>query len=321
MRMQSMLWAGALAASVPCLAADFPERPIRIVTPFPAASVTDTIARPLANKLSEVWGQSVVVDNRGGAGGNIAAEIVAKSPPDGYTLLIGATGPNAVNASLFRKMSYDSRKAFAPITLTATNYLILTVPHTTPAKSVKELVELARAKPGQLRYASSGNGGTPHLATELFKMMTGTDMIHIPYKGSPQYMVDILAGRIDLVIASAGPVLPHAKTGRLRVLGISAPQRDPAYPDFPTIAEEGVPGFEVRGWYGLLASAGTPTPVVRKLYTEVVRILALPEVRAQYAAGGLQATVSSSPEEFAAFILAEHDKWAKVVKATGMRVD
>jgi tripartite-type tricarboxylate transporter receptor subunit TctC len=294
---------------------------MRIVTPFPAGSVTDVIARPIAAKFSETWGQPVVVDNRGGAGGTIAAEIVAKSLPDGHTLLIGALGPNVINASLLKNMPYDSERAFAPITLTATNNLLLTVPLTLPVKSVRELIDLARAKPGQLRYGTPGTGSTPHLSGELFKAMAGIDMVHVPYKGSPQYVVDLLAGRIDVVLGAAGPVLPHVKSGRLRLLAVSSGKRDPAMPDVPTIAEEGVPGFEVIGWYGLFAAAGTPAPVIRKLHAEAARILAQPDLKAIYVTGGLDAVASSSPAEFAAFIRSERDKWAKVIKAANIRIE
>jgi tripartite-type tricarboxylate transporter receptor subunit TctC len=305
----------------PAAAAEFPERPMRIVTPFPAGSVTDVIARPIAAKFSETWGQPVVVDNRGGAGGTIAAEIVAKSLPDGHTLLIGALGPNVINASLLKNMPYDSERAFAPITLTATNNLLLTVPLTLPVKSVRELIDLARAKPGQLRYGTPGTGSTPHLSGELFKAMAGIDMVHVPYKGSPQYVVDLLAGRIDVVLGAAGPVLPHVKSGRLRLLAVSSGKRGPAMPDVPTIAEEGVPGFEVIGWYGLFAAAGTPAPVIRKLHAEAARILAQPDLKAIYVTGGLDAVASSSPAEFAAFIRSERDKWAKVIKAANIRIE
>jgi tripartite-type tricarboxylate transporter receptor subunit TctC len=294
---------------------------MRIVTPFPAGSVTDVIARPIAAKFSATWGQPVVVDNRGGAGGTIAAEIVAKSLPDGHTLLIGALGPNVINASLLKNMPYDSERAFAPITLTAINNLLLTVPLALPVKSVRELIDLARAKPGQLRYGTPGTGSTPHLAGELFKAMAGIDMVHVPYKGSPQYVVDLLAGRIDVVLGAAGPVLAHVKSGRLRLLAISANKRDPAMPDVPTIGEEGVPGFEVIGWYGLFAPANTPAPVIRKLHAEAVRILAQPDLKAIYVNGGLEAVVSSSPAEFAAFIRSERDKWAKVIKAANIRIE
>lgn len=301
-------------------AADYPQRPLRILTPFSAGSTTDIIARPLAAKLSEAWGQPVVVDNRAGAGGSIAAGIVAKATPDGHTLLIGATGPNAINPSLIKNMPYDSQRAFAPITLTATNNLLLVVSMAVPAKTVKELIDLAKTKPGHLRFASAGTGSSPHLAGELFKSLAGIDMVHVPYKGSPQYVIDLLAARIDLSIGAAGPVLPHAKSGRLRLLGVSAGKRDPALPDVPAISES-VPGFEVVGWYGLLATTGTPAPVIRKLHAEVARILALPEVKAIYLNGSMDATASSSPAEFDALIRNERDKWAKVIKAANIRIE
>lgn len=316
--------ATALLFSVVCAvaanAADYPQRPLRIVTPFSAGSTTDVVARPLAAKLSDAWGQPVVVDNRAGAGGSIAAEIVAKATPDGHTLLIGATGPNAVNPSLIKNMPYDSQRAFAPITLTSTNNLLLVVSMAVPVKTVRELVDLAKAKPGQLRFASPGTGSSPHLAGELFKSLAGIDMTHVPYKGSPQYVIDLLAARIDLSIGAAGPVLPHAKSGRLRLLGVSAGKRDPAMPDVPTISDA-IPGFEVVGWYGLLATAGTPAPVIRKLHAETVRILALPDIKAIYANGGMDTVSSSSPAEFDALIRSERDKWAKVIRAAGILIE
>ena len=294
---------------------------MRILTPFSAGSTTDIVARPIAARLTEAWGQPVVVDNRAGAGGSIAAEIVAKATPDGHTLLIGATGPNAVNPSLIKNMSYDIQRAFAPITLTATNNLLLVVALSVAVKSVRELIDLAKAKPGQLRFASPGTGSSPHLAGELFKSLAGIDMVHVPYKGSPQYVIDLLAARIDLSIGAAGPVLPHVKSGRLRLLGVSASKRDPAMPDVPTISEAGAPGFEVIGWYGLLTTAGTPALIVNKLHAEVVRILALPDVKAIYVNGGMEATVSNSLAEFAAYIQKERDKWAKVIKAANIRIE
>lgn len=302
-------------------AAGYPEKPIRILTPFSAGSVTDIIARPLAAKLSEAWGQPVVVDNRTGAGGAIAAEIVAKGAPDGYTLLIGATGPTAVNPSLVRNLAYDSRRAFTGITLVATNNLLLTVTPSLPAKSVRELIELARAKPGQLRFGSPGIGSSPHLAGELLKSMAGVEMEHVAYKGSPQYTIDLLAGRIDLVIAAAGALLPHIKTSRLRLLAVSSKARDATLPDTPTLAESGVPGFEIVGWYGLLTTAGTPAPVIRKIFAELTRILAQADVKTLYANAGLDATVSASPTQFDAFIRSERERWAKVIEAANIRIE
>ena len=307
-------------AALTAAAAGFPEKPIRILTPFSAGSVTDLLARPLAAKLAEAWGQPVVVDNRTGAGGAIAAEIVAKATPDGYSLLIGASGPTVINPLLVKSLAYDAQRAFTPITLTATNNLLLTVTPSLPAKSVRELLELARAKPGQLRFGSPGIGSSPHLAGELLKAMAGIDMVHVAYKGSPQYTVDLLAGRIDLVFAAAGALLPHIKSGRLRLLAVGNASRDPAMPDVPAVSET-VPGFEVVGWYGLLATAGTPAPVIKKLYAELVRILAQPDVKNLYASAGLETTVSASPAEFATLIRNEREKWAKVIKAVNIRID
>ena len=301
------IFAGVCAAwTLTAAAAGYPEKPIRILTPFSAGSVTDLLARPLAARLAEAWGQPVVVDNRTGAGGSIAAEIVAKATPDGYTLLVGATGPTVINPLLVTSLSYNALRAFTPITLTATNNLLLTVPPSLPVKSVRELIELARAKPGQLRYGSPGIGSSPHLAGELLAAMAGIEMVHIAYKGSPQYTVDLLAGRIDLVMASAGALLPHIKTGRLRLLAIGNAGRDPAMPDIPTINE---------------TTAGTPAPVIKKLFAELARILAEPDVKNIYANAGLEVAVSKSPAEFDAYIKSERDKWAKVVKAANIRIE
>lgn len=314
------LLAVLLCSALGCFAA-YPDKPIRMVTPFPAGSVTDLIARPLAAKLSEAWSTSVIVDNRGGAGGNIAGDIVAKAPADGYTLLVGSTGPVVVNAMLYAKMPYDTQRAFAPVTLTATAGLILVVHPSMPVKTAKDLVALAKTRPGQLTYGSSGVGSTTHLAGALFTASTGTQLIHVPYKGgSPQYTIDLITGRIELAFASIAPVIPHVRSGRLRMLGTSAVKRDPQFPEAPTIAESGVPGYDMRSWYGVLSTAGTPPPVIEKLNAELVRILTLPDLRAQYLVGGLHAT-SSSAGEFAAHIRNEHEKWTRVVKSAGIRAE
>jgi len=307
-------------ATLPATAAGYPEKPIRILTPFSAGSVTDLLARPLAAKLAEAWGQPVVVDNRTGAGGSIAAEIVAKANPEGYTLLVGATGPTIINPLLVKTLGYDAQRAFTPITLTATNNLLLTVTPSLPAKSVRELIELARAKPGKLRYGSPGIGSSPHLTGELLQSMAGIDLVHVAYKGSPQYTIDLLAGRIDFVFAAAGALLPHIKSGRLRLLAVGSASRDPAMPDVPAVNET-VPGFEVVGWYGLLTTAGTPAPVIKKLHAELVRILGEPDVKTLYANAGLETAISASPAQFAAYIASEREKWAKVVKAANIRLE
>ncbi len=318
--LRSFLFLFVLAVVFPCRAA-YPDKPIRIVTPFPAGSVTDIVARPMAIRLSEAWGVPVVVDNRTGAGGGVAGEVVAKAPPDGYTLLIGATGNLVVNAFLYTKIPYDPQRAFAPITLAATAGLMLVAHPSIPIRSAKELAELAKTRPGQLTYGSSGNGSTPHLAAALFTSMTGAKMIHVPYKGgSPQYTIDLITGRLELAFASMAPVIPHVKSGRLRSLGTTAGKRDPQFPDLPTIAESGVPGYDMRSWYGVLATAGTPQPVIEKLNGELARILALPDLRAQYLVGGLHA-VSSSSAEFAAYIASEREKWTKVARAGGIKAE
>jgi tripartite-type tricarboxylate transporter receptor subunit TctC len=291
------------------------------VTPFPAGSVTDIVARPLAARLTEAWGAAVIVDNRAGAGGNLAGDVVAKAAPDGYTLLIGATGPVVVNALLYAKMPYDVQRAFAPVTMAATAGLMLVVHPSIPVNSAKDLVALGKSRSDQMTFGSSGVGSTPFLGAALFSAMTGVRMIHVPYKGgSPQYTIDLITGRIELAFASMAPVIPHVKSGRLKGLGTSANKRDPQFPDVPTIAESGVPGYDMRSWYGVLATAGTPPAVIDKLNVELVRILALPEVRAQYLVGGLHAT-SSSVAEFTAYIKSEHEKWARVAKAAGIRAE
>lgn len=310
----------ALCAVTSASAADFPAKPLRILTPFSAGSITDQLARPLATRLSEAWGQPVVVDNRTGAGGGIAAEIVAKATPDGYTMLVGATGPTVVNSILVKHQAFDPQRAFAPITLTATNNLLMTVPNSLPAKTVREFIELARAKPGQLRFGSPGIGSSPHLTGELLKSLAGVDMVHVPYKGSPQYTIDLLAGRIDVVIASAGALLPHIRSGRLRLIAVSTAQRDPAYPDVPAINET-VPGFDVFGWFGLLTTAGTPANVMKKLHAELARILAEPEVKSVYNSAGLDIAISQSPAEFAALIAREREKWARVIRTANIRIE
>ena len=313
--MAATCWVSAQAAAA------WPEKALRIVTPFPAGSVTDVIARPLAARLTEAFGVPVIVDNRAGAGGNLAGDVVAKAAPDGLTLLIGATGPVVVNPLLYNKMPYDVHRAFAPVSLTATAGLMLVMHPSMPVNSTKELVALGKTRPDQLTYGSSGNGSTPHLAGALFMHLTGVRMIHVAYKGgSPQYTIDLITGRLELAFASMAPVIPHVKSGRLKVLATSANKRDPQFPEVPTIAESGVPGYDMRSWYGVLTTAGTPQSHIERLNGELVRILAAPEIRAQYLVGGLHA-VSSSAAEFVAYIKVEHEKWGRVAKAGGIKVE
>ena len=305
------------AASV--IAQTFPTKAIRIIAPFPPASVADVLARPIAQKMSEAWGQPVIVDNRTGAGGSVGTDLVAKSAPDGYTLLLGTAGTNAINASLYAKLPYNAHKDFAPVTLVANAYLLLVVHPSVPVRSVKELVALARAQPGKLNFASAGAGTTPHLAGEMFKYLAGVSMTHVAYKGSPQSTIDLLAGRIDLIFSNAAPSLMHIRSGRLRLIAISAARRDPNTPDIPTIGET-IPGFDFAPWWGLFAPAGTPRDVVARLHGEAARILALQEIKSHYATLGMTA-VSSTPEQFSAYVVEEIARWAKIVKASGARAE
>ena len=317
-RPSSRVWAILLLGCIGSAHA-YPDRPIRIVAPFPPGSVVDVLARPVGPKLAEAWGQSVVIDNRSGMGGSLGAEIAAKASPDGYTLLMGTNGTNAINMSLYPKMPYDTRKDFAPITRVATSFLLLTFHPSMPVTSVKELIALAKARPGELTFGSAGSGTTPHLAGELFKSMAGVDLTHVTYKGSPQAAIDLIAGRLSLGFSNASTVLPHIRAGKLRAVAVTALKREPALPDLPTIAESGLPGFEATPWFALFAPAGTPTAIISKLNAEVVRILALPDIKSHYANLGLTA-VSSTPAELAEFVEREIVKWAKVVKASGAKV-
>ncbi len=295
----------------------FPTKPIRIIAPFPPASVADILARPIAQKMNEAWSQPVIVDNRTGAAGNVGSEVVAKAPPDGYTLLLGTIGTNAINAALYSKMPYNVRTDFAPITLVANAYLLLVMHPSVPVRTVKDVIALAKAQPGKLNFGSAGAGTTPHLAGEMFNHLAGVSMTHVAYKGSPQSAIDLMAGRLDLIFANGTAALPHIRSGRMRLIAISAARRDPVLPDVPTIGET-LAGFELSPWWGLFAPAGTPREVVARLNTETVRILALPDVKANYANLGMNA-ISNTPEQFSAYILEEIVRWAKIVKATGAR--
>lgn len=297
----------------------FPAKSIRIIAPFPPASVADVLARPIAQKMTETWGQPVIVDNRTGAAGSVGAELVAKAAPDGYTLLLGTIGTNAINAVLYAKMPYNARTDFAPITLVANAPLFLVMHPSVPVKTVKDVVALAKARPGQLNYGSAGMGTSPHLAGEMFQHLAKVKMTLVTYKGSPQSAIDLVAGRLDLIFANGSAVLPHIRANKLRLIAISAARRDPTMPEVPTIGET-VTGFELMPWWGLFAPAGTPREVVMKLHAETVRILAMQDVKSPYAHLGLTA-VSNTPEQFGAYINEEIARWATIVKATGARTD
>ncbi len=298
----------------------YPVKPIRLVVPFPPGGATDILARAVAQKLTDAWGQSVIVDNRPGAGGNIGSELVAKAAPDGYTLEMGTVGTHAINASLYSKMPYDHVRDFAPVILVAGVPNVLVVNPGLPVNSVQELIAYAKANPGKLNFASSGSGTSIHLAGELFKVMAGVQMTHVPYKGSSPALQDLLGGQVQLMFDNLPPSLPHIKAGKLRALGVTSATRAPALPDVPTIAESGLPGFEASSWFGVLAPAGTPPAIIAKLNAEIAKWLDTPEAKEKMLALGANAA-GGTPEDFAKHIAAETAKWAKVVKESGAKVD
>ena len=301
-------------------AATYPTKPIKIVVPFPPAGATDILARAIGAELQKAFGQTVFIENKAGAGGNPGADMVAKSPPDGYTLVMATVGTHGINMSLYSKMPYDAVKDFEPITLVAGVPNLLVVHPSVAAKNVAELTALAKAQPGKLNVASSGNGTSIHMAAELYKLMAGVDILHVPYKGSSFALTDLLGGQVQLMFDNMPSALPHVKAGKLRALAVTSPKRSSALPDIPTMDEEGLKGFDATSWFGLLAPAGTPKDIIAKLNAAAVKALATPEMRERLASQGAEA-VGNTPEQFAAFIKAEIEKWAKIVKASGARVD
>ena len=308
-----------LACPVAAQAQAYPAKPIRFLVPFAPGGGNDVVARLIGGRLSELWNQQVVIDNRGGAGGNIAAEIVARSAPDGYTIFL-FNSANAIAPSLYKNVPFDPRKDFEPVILISTSPFALVVHPSTPAHSVKELIVLAKAKPRGYVYASGGNGSSTHLAAEQFRQMAGIEMVHVPYKGAGPAFVDLLAGQVTLYFSSIPPALPHVKSGRVRALAISSDRRSPLWPDLPTIAEAGVPGYESGASYGLVTPARTPAVVVRKLNADVAKILGESDLRARLAGHGMD-IAAGTPQEFARFMQAEIAKWAQVIKTSGARVD
>ena len=320
-----ILLRGILAAcavallSQPAAAQTYPNKPIRVIVSAPAGGVLDVTARLIAPGLSGLLGQQLVIDNRGGAGGLIGAELAAKAIPDGYTLLISTPGALTILPHM-RSVPFDTLRDFAPVGLISSGPFLLLSHPTLPVKTLQDLLALARAQPGKLNYASSGNGVPNHLAMELLKSMTGVSITHVPYKGAPQAVTDLLAGHMNLMFNSIATMLPHVRSGRLRVLGIASSKRSPQFPDTPTIAEAGVPGFEADIWFGMLAPANTPRRIISRLNDVLVKVVRAPETRAQFEALGAD-PVGSSPEEFAAFIRKETEKYAKIVKLSGAKVD
>ncbi|HZQ72891.1 MAG TPA: tripartite tricarboxylate transporter substrate binding protein [Burkholderiales bacterium] len=318
--MKRLLAALVFALALPALAQPYPSKPVRMVVPFPAGGIADVYARLIGARVSEQWGQPVIVENRTGAGGNIGADAVAKSPPDGYSLVMSALGPHAVNVSLFSKMPYDPVRDFAAVILVLEAEGLLVVHPSLPVHSVGELVSYARANPGKVTFASAGMGTASHLAGELFKSMAKVDMVHVPYKGNVPAISDLLSGQTSLIFATMPTVLPFTKQGRLRPLATIGSTRSAAAPELPTVAEAGLAGFEVNNWIGLFAPAGTPPEIVRRWNAEVTRIMQSPEIQARLPVEGARFS-PNTPEQFSAFVKNEIAKWAPIVKASGARAD
>ena len=309
-----------MLAAASAHAQSFPTRPIRIIVPSTPGGSVDMLARTIGMRMSEHWGQQVVVDNRSGAGGVIAGELTAKAAPDGYTLIMATIASMATNVSLTRNLPYDPVRDFAPVSHVASQQIVLLANAGFAARTIPELIAMAKAKPGQIAFATAGNGTGGHLAGELLKILAGIDLTHIPYKGSSPALVDVISGQVPLTPISINTALPPIRTGRVRALAVSGAHRSPALPDTPTMMESGVRGYESYTWYGLLAPKATPRAIVMKLNAETVTILKLAEVRERLLADGAE-PVGNSPEEFGAFIKSEIDKWGKVIKAAGLKAE
>src|SRR5229473_3796190 len=302
------------------LAQNYPTSPIRFIVPFPAGGSTDALVRTISEKLSENLGQPVVIDNRPGAGGTIGAGIAAKAAPDGYPLLMGTSSTHAIGPNVYSKIPYDAVKDFAPVSLVASSPSIVLVNPSLPVKSIKELIALAQSKPGQLNFASPGNGTHTHLITEMFNSMVGVKMVHIPYKGTALALPDLLSGQVSLIFENALAALPSVKSGQLRPLAVTSAKRSSLVPDLPTVAEAGVPGYASTQWFGILVQAGTPKKIIARLNAETIKVLNIPPVKERLLNLGAE-VIGSTPDEFAAVIKADMAKYAKAVKEAGIRVD
>jgi len=298
----------------------YPTKTVRLVVPFPPGGSLDFAGRLIAQRLTEAWGQPVVVENKPGAGGNIGADLVAKAPPDGYTILLGALSTHAVNPSLYAKMPYDAVKDFAPITLIAVTPNVLVVNASSPVQNVKEFIAYTKANPGKLSFGSGSNGSAGHLAGELYKVETGTDSVHIPYKGGAPATQALMAGDTQFMFDNLANAMAQVKGGKLRALAVTTAKRSSLAPELPTMAEAGLPGFDISTWYGLFAPAGTPAPIVAKWNAEVTKILNTPNIRARFVEDGAE-PAPNTPEQFAQFIAAELTKYARIVKVSGAKVD
>jgi len=317
-RLLAILLLGCLPLAL-AAQSSYPNKPIRMLVPYPPGGPTDVLGRIVAQKLSESLGQQVVVENRPGASGMIGSELVAKAAPDGYTLLTNAS-IHVINPSLYPKMNFDALRDFAPVALIAQVPLILVVNPALPAKSVAELIALAKAEPNRLNFGSSGNAAAPHLAGESFKIATGVQMQHVPYKGSAPALTDLIGGQVQLIFDSMPSAMPHVKSGKVRALAVTTAKRSATVPELPTVAESGVPGFDISTWYGVWAPAGTPRDIVNKISLEIAKALKQPAVRERLAALGAE-PVGNTPEEFAAYCQAELAKWSKIVRESGAKAD
>jgi tripartite-type tricarboxylate transporter receptor subunit TctC len=312
--------AATLLLSPVAFAQAYPTKPVKVVVPFPAGGTTDILARLVSAKLTERLGQQFVVDNRSGAGGNIGTEFTAKADPDGYTIMMGTIGTHSINISLYSKLGYDPVKDFAPLSLVAMVANVLVVHPSVPAKTVQEFIALAKSQPGKLNFGTPGNGTSGHLSAELFKTMTNTDLVHVPYRGSGPMLTDLLGGNVQFTFDNLPSALPHIRSGALRALGVTTPKRWPSTPDIPTIAEQGLPDYSATAWFAMYAPAKTPAPIVAKLNQEIDAILKTPEMKAQFDQQGAE-PVGGKPEVLADLMKGEIEKWAKAVKASGARID
>jgi tripartite-type tricarboxylate transporter receptor subunit TctC len=301
-------------------AQSYPSKSIRFIVPFSAGGGADIVARAVAQKLAESTGQQIVVDNRAGAAAIIGMDFAAKAPADGYTMVLGQTGPNSINPGLYKKLPYDAARDFAPVTLTTTYPYVLVVHPSIPARNVKELVALAKARPGQLSFASAGNGGANHLTAELFKNMAGVSMVHVPYKASAPALIDVLGGHVSLMFDPIITAMPHVKLGKLRGMAVTSLKRSAVVAELPTVAETGLPGFESIGWHGIFVPAATPRDIVERLNGLVVKVLQIPEMRTRFAEQGAE-PVGDTTQHFAEFLKKDLDKWTSVIKAAGVQAE
>ena len=315
-----LLGSHAFSQSTPDAAANFPTKPVQIIVPFPPGGGSEAFARSIAAKLTPLWGQQVIIDNRGGAGGTIGSYLVVKAPPDGYTLLMGLNGTHGMAQSLYRKLPYDTIRDFTPITMVGIGPNILAVHPSVPVKSVKELIALAKAKPGQLNFGSPGNGAAPHLQMEVFNRLARVKMTHVPYKGGGPANIALLSGEVQLAFTAVTVGLPYVEAGKLRALGLSGAKKPASLSRFPTVAESGLPGYDESTWYGMFGPAGLPPAILNKLNADVVKVLSSPDLKEFFAQQG-QELVGNSPERFKEIVRAEVAKWAEVIKEIGLHLD